>query len=66
MSMIIIGSPCAGCLDAGKEDGGLQVHGELDVGQVGQAQQRVKHVAVLLGLLHVGHGEDNLGVVCLV
>ena len=65
LSMIIICSPGAGCLDAGEEDGGLQVQGELDVGQVGQAQQRVDDVAVLLGLLHVSHGKDNLGIVCL-
>ena len=63
MSTIIICSPSTGRLDAGEEDGRLEVHRDLDVGEVGQAQQLVDDVGVVLRLLHVRHREDNLGVV---
>ena len=49
MGMGMIFSPCAGYLHAGEEHCGLEVDGKLDVGQVGQAQQRVDNVAVVLG-----------------
>ena len=61
MSRIIICSPSTGRLDAGEEDGRLEVKGELDVGEVGQAKQLVENIGVVLRLLHAGHGEDNLG-----
>ena len=61
MSTIIICSPSTGRLDAGEEDGRLEVKGELDVGEVGQAKQLVENIGVVLRLLHAGHGEDNLG-----
>ena len=61
MSMSIICSPSTGRLNASEEDGGLQVQRELYVGEVGQAQQLVEDVCVVLGLLHVGDSEDNLG-----
>ena len=63
MSRIINCSPSTGRLDAGEEDGRLEVHRDLDVGEVGQAQQLVDDVGVVLRLLHVRHREDNLGVV---
>ena len=66
MSRIIICSPSTGRLDAGEEDGRLEVKGELDVGEVGQAKQLVENIGVVLRLLHAGHGEDNLGDVGLV
>ena len=61
MSTIIICSPSTGRLDAGEEDGRLEIKGELDVGEVGQAKQLVENIGVVLRLLHAGHGEDNLG-----
>ena len=61
MSTIIICSPSTGRLDAGEEDGRLEIKGELDVGEVGQAKQLVENICVVLRLLHAGHGEDNLG-----
>ena len=61
MSTIIICSPSTSCLDASEEDSRLEVKGELDVGEVGQAKQLVENIGVVLRLLHAGHGEDNLG-----
>ena len=55
MSRIINCSPSTGRLDAGEEDGRLEVHGDLDVVEVGQAQQLVDDVGVVLRLLHVRH-----------
>ena len=60
-SRIIIRSPSTGRLNAGEEDGRLEVKGELDVGEVGQAKQLVENIGVVLRLLHTGHGEDDLG-----
>ena len=66
MSTIIICSPSTGRLDAGEEDSRLEVKGELDVGEVGQAKQLVENIGVVLRLLHAGHGKDNLGYMGLV